>query len=192
MEWAKKWRSFSCNSLTLRWAWVPFHYWSTYWDWKLGWTRHCTGARHDQDEWERVFSQAGKINRQKKWLQCGKCYWLITLFIKGVGIRGKRKLLGVLEGNSYKRGHLTCVSKDNLKFPKDERQYRDCWQREDHEQRHRGMKKMALFIKGFKRWDDTFSTAWGLIGVELISWDKCNCVNPNWSSTAQEKRKAGE
>ena len=61
--------------------------------------------------------------------------------------RKKTKSLGVVEETSYEREHLTCVSKDNLKLPEKEDSKGPARQREDHEQRHRGMKKIALFIK---------------------------------------------
>lgn len=51
-------------------------------------------------------------------LQCDKCCWMITLLIKWVGLRGKGILLREVEETSYKRGHLTCNSKDNFEASK--------------------------------------------------------------------------
>lgn len=62
----------------------------------------------------------------------------------------KKKPLGIIEETSDEREHFTCVSKDNLKLLEEEDRKGPARQREDPEQRHRGMKKMALFIKGFK------------------------------------------
>ena len=59
----------------------------------------------------------------------------------------KKKSLGVVEETSYEREHLTYVSKDNLKLLEEEDSRGSARQRDDHEQRHRGIKKMALFIK---------------------------------------------
>ena len=81
----------------------------------------------------------------------------------------KKKSLGVLEETSYEREHLTCVSKNNLKLLEEEDSKGPARQRDDHEQWHRGVKKMALFIKqGFQRLDHTLSTAWGMVGEKLI------------------------
>lgn len=49
---------------------------------------------------------------------------------------------------------------------------------------------MALCVKEFKRLDHMLSTARGQTGVELVVRDKCGCVIPNWTSTAQEKAKS--
>lgn len=82
----------------------------------------------------------------------------------------KKKSLGVVEETSYEREHLTCISKDNLKLLEEEDSKGPARQRNDCEQRHRGIKKMALFIKkkGFQGLDHTLSTAWGMVGEKLI------------------------
>ena len=104
----------------------------------------------------------------------------------------KKKSLGVVEETSYEREHLTCISKDNLKLLEEEDSKGPARRRNDCEQRHRGIKKMALFIKrvpGIRSYTE-HSMGHGRRKAHLMS--KCSSVNPNWTNTAEEKRKALE
>lgn len=105
----------------------------------------------------------------------------------------KKKSLGVVEETSYEREHLTCISKDNLKLLEEEDSKGPARQRDDCEQRHKGIKKMALFTKerlpGIRSYTE-HSMGHGRRKAHLMS--KCSSVNPNWTNTAEEEREAVE
>lgn len=161
---------------------------------ELWWTRHCTRARYAKLNGKQSPIRSGRqTGRNVITLPCGTCFGVVTLLMMSVGIRGERKVWEWL-GRLHTRGDISPVSpKIICNFQKKEDSEGPGRQREDSEQKHRGIKKMVVFIKGFKWLDHTLSTAQDLVVVELILWDKCSCVNANWTSTPREnKRKSGE